>query len=139
MAWTKKQLDEARRLKNRRGNKLTWAECIAKATKATKAKPAKKTTVSGKRTAKKSVRKVVVNKNPVSVKIAGTAGSATQQLVDTQKKIIIEQDRLQRMQGAGMAGMSAMEKNRHKKDVKTQKEFISTLRKNLTSLKRFIK
>lgn len=126
----------AKALYHKRGNRLTWQQCVTKAAKDMAKKPVKKrAAVSGK---KQTVKKVVVNRKPVNIRI-GTDGSALTEIVTLQRKVAAEQNRLESMQGVKLAGMSAVDKNRQRAKIKTQKAYIGALRKNMISLKKFIK
>lgn len=142
MGFSKKQLADARALYKRRGNRLSWPECIAKATKggATKKTPAK---VAGKKKPVKrtvSVKKrVTVNRQPVNIKISGTTGVATAELVRVQRDIENQQQQLDAMKGKSIAGMGAADKKQHRTELANRKKFIQDLKRHRTAVKRSIK
>lgn len=89
MAWTKAQLAEARRLHKRKGNKLSWSECIAKATKGTARKPAKKAVSGVRKSAKKApAKKITViraSAKKVNVKVGSLGSMALSKVSQAQK------------------------------------------------------
>lgn len=132
MAWTAKQIKEARSLYKRKGNRLTWPECIAKATAG--AKP--------KRVAGKAAKKVVVKKTVVTRKATTRAksvsGDATGELVRVTKLITQKEQLINGARGKSVAGMSAGDKARQRADIAAQKKYLQTLKQYKNQLKRSI-
>lgn len=139
MAWTQKQLAEARKLFKRPGNRLTWAECVKRATKGGGTK--KRAKVGAKKPAKRTTvvksRKTVVRK-PVNIRIGGIAGNATSDLVAVQRKIQSEEAAIDKMRGRSLAGMGASDKKAHRTEIAKRKQYVSQLKKHKTALKRFV-
>lgn len=73
MAWTKKQLADAKRLYKGGKGRYSWPEAIAKATKGGTGK--KKKTVSGTGKKKKAGKKVIIKNSVVKVAGIGAIGS----------------------------------------------------------------
>lgn len=92
MAWTQAQLAKARKMYKARGNRKTWAECIASVTKGAKKKaPAKRAKVSGTGTKKKAAPKRVTvvraSGRKVNVKVAGIGSIALSKVKEAQQDI----------------------------------------------------
>jgi hypothetical protein len=137
MAWTPAQIKEAKRLYNRKGNRLSWADCIKRATKggARKSAPKKRASVGAKKPARKVV-KTVTRKS--ITKISGLAGNATSELVQVQRKITSEKAAIDKLKGRSMAGMGAADKKALRADITRRKQYIQQLNKHKTAIKRFI-
>lgn len=86
MAWTKKQLAEARRLYKAPRNKKTWSECIGIACKGAK----RKATVSGTKKAskpRKTVKVVKARAKKVTVNMGSMGSIAMQKVKGNNSKI----------------------------------------------------
>lgn len=138
MGWTPAQIKAAKALYNRKGNRLSWPECIKRATKGG---TTKRRAVSGKKKVAPRKKVVTVKKRTAvkrTVKISGTAGVATTDLVNTQRKIEAETRAIDVLKNRSLAGMGAAEKKQHRSEVARRKGYLQTLKQHKTAVKRFI-
>lgn len=90
MAWTKAQLAAARKMYRKPGNRKSWADCIAAATKGGKVSGTRTRTVKKKAAAPKktTVKKVtVVKARKATVKVAGMGAIALSKVKGAQEDI----------------------------------------------------
>lgn len=141
MAWTKKQLADAKRMYKAKGNRKSWPECIASATKGGKV-GAKKKAAPKKRAASvgrkpKVVAKKVTTRKTVTTRLAGISGDAMKQLQSVQSNIQREEKYIADMQGK-KAKLPLKERKAIGADIVKRKAYVQVLKKNKTSLKKFI-
>lgn len=132
MAWSDAQIRKARALYRKKGNRLSWPECIAKVTAGAKPKR-----VAGKPTKKTVVKKTVVTRK-ATTKAQSVSGDATGELVRVTKLITQKEQLINGARSKSVAGMSAGDKARQRADIAAQRKYLQTLKQYKNQLKRSI-
>lgn len=135
MGWTAKQLADAKRMYKAKGNRKTWPECIAAATKGGKK-------IAGKKTVKRaarpgSVTKKVTTKRVAVTRIAGISGDVLRDYQTTAANIQRQERIVEDLQSKKM-GSSAQSKRVLAAEIKRQKQYIAEQKKHKQSIKKFL-
>jgi hypothetical protein len=118
--------------------RTSWQDCIKAVSGKKKKAPANKAPArrvgSG---AKKVVAKKTIVKRTTTTKINGIGGDATNELIRTQREFQKQENIIGALRNK-LAGASAADKKAIRADIAKRKQYVATLKKNKTSIKRFI-